>query len=126
MNLDLAPGWSADLERGPDWLFVRLHGSLPFDTQGMDLADRVWKMLEQGLAHRLVLELDEIDLLRSHLIGELVRLHKRVCSRQGVMRVSGLSDSNYDVLKASRLHYRFPRYGTREEAVRGYRPNQPR
>ena len=126
MNLDLAPGWTAELDRGPGWLFVRLQGSTPFDTQGIDLADKVWQLLEQEFGHRLVLELDDVELLRSHLLGELVRLHKRICARDGVMRLSGLSDSNYEVLCSSRLQHRFPRFQNREEAVMGYRPTKPR
>ena len=126
MNLDIAPGWSAELDRGPDWLFVRLHGDTPYETEGTELAERVWCLLEQQLAHRIVIELDEIALLRSHLVGELVRLHKRVYAQEGIMRICGLSDSNYDVLRSSRLHNQFPRYQTREEAVMGARPAQPR
>jgi anti-anti-sigma regulatory factor len=114
------------LDRGPDWLFVRLQAEEPYDSQGTALAERVWQLLEQEFAHRLVVEMDDVELLRSHLIGELVLLHKRVCANHGIMRLSGLSDRNYDVLRSSRLHDRFPRYFTREEAVMAYRPTKPR
>jgi anti-anti-sigma factor len=114
------------LDRGPDWLFVRLQGEQPYDSQGADLAERVWKLLEQEFAHRLVLDLEDVELLRSSLLGELVLLHKRICSQSGVMRICGLSDANYDVLCSSRLNDRFPRYDTRAEAVLGYRPSHPR
>ena len=126
MILDLAPGWSVELDRGPGWLFVRLRGEPPYDAQGIGIADRVWKLLEQEFGHRIVLEMDDVELLRSPLIGELVLLHKRVCSRDGLMRLSGLSDSNYEVLRTNRLHHRFPRFRSRSEAVMGYRPSQPR
>lgn len=126
MNLDLAPGWHVELERGPDWLFVRLKGEPPFDAEGMDLAERVWRMVEQEGAHRVLIELDDIDLLRSPLLGELVRLHKRVASRDGIFRVSGLSQQNYDVLRSSGLHHRLPCYRNRADAVMGFRPTKPR
>jgi anti-anti-sigma factor len=127
VHVDLAPGWTVELDRGPDWLFARLHGPTSSDAEGVPLAERLVAMLDNEFVHRIVLELDEIELLRSPLLGELVRLHKRVCSRDGVMRICGLSDSNYEVLRSSRLHDRFPRYTTREEAVLGYRrPNKPR
>jgi hypothetical protein len=124
--LDLAPGWAVELDRGPGWLFVRLKGDDPSDMQEIDLADRVWKLLEQEFGHRIVVELDDIGLLRSQLIGELVHLHKLVCEHHGVMRVSGLSDRNYEVLRTNRLHHRFPRFQSRTDAVMGYRPSQPR
>jgi hypothetical protein len=124
--LDLAPGWSVELDRGPGWLFVHVRRPATNDPAGIDLAERVWKLLEQEFGSRLVLELDEIGLLRSHLVGELVRLHKRITSRDGVMRVCGLSDNNYEVLRTSQLHQRFPRFRNREEAVMGYRPTKPR
>ena len=126
MILDLAPGWTVELDRGPGWLFVRLRGADLYDAREIDLADRVWGLLEQEFGHRIVLEMDDIDLLRSQLIGELVHLHKLVCSHHGVMRVSGLSDQNYDVLRTNCLHHRFPRFRSRTEAVMGCRPSKPR
>jgi anti-anti-sigma regulatory factor len=83
-------------------------------------------MLDNEFANRVVLELDDLDLLRSPLVSELLRLYKRVSSRDGVMRICGLSDNNYEVLCTSRLNERFPRYHDREEAVMCSRPAKPR
>ncbi len=126
MMLELAPGWNIQLDRGPDWLFVRLIGEAPFDSDGIDFSDRVWVLLQQQFSHRLIIEMDQVDWLRSHLIGELVRLHKRIYTAGGVMRLCGLSDNNQEVLRSSRLAERFPQYANREEAVMGYRPSKPR
>jgi anti-anti-sigma factor len=126
MNVALAQGWNADLDRGPGWLFMRLHGSQPLDAEGLELASRVCQLLENEFANRIVLEMDDVELLRSALIGELVRLHRQISLRDGMMRICGLSDNNYEVLCTSRLQNRFPRYRDREEAVMGYRPLQPR
>jgi hypothetical protein len=49
----------------------------------------------------------------------LVNLHKRIYTHGGLLRIAGLSDDNYRVLVACRLHERFPRYASREEAVMG-------
>ena len=126
MILDLAPGWMLNIDHGPDWLFVRLIGEEPFDTEGIELSSRLGQMLDQEFIHRLVIGMDEIRLLRSHLIGELVSLHKRLQDQGGMLRLAGLSDSNYDVLVLNGLGDRFPRYRTCEDAVMGYRPAQPR
>ena len=122
MMTQLSPGWEAEVDRGPDWLFVRLHGLDPFSTQNSAVSEPIWKLLEQGFAHRLVVELDDLTMLPSQLIGELVVLHKRICANGGMMRLCGLSDSNYAVLETSRLSERFPRFQNREAAVMGRRP----
>lgn len=126
MILDLAPGWTIEVDRGPDWLFFRLHGEEPFETDGIALSALLWQVLEQEFSRRLVIEMDEIRLLRSHLIGELVLLHKRLQSQGGMLRLAGLTDKNYAVLSGCRLADRFPQYRNREDAVMGYRPAKPR
>lgn len=117
-------GWSADVERGPDWLIVRLHPSAACDTETFPMAEYVWDLMRQHFATRLVLELDELPLLRSSLIGQLVLLHKRVHSQGGVLRLASLSDSNQSVLAMMRLDDRFPRYRNRHEAIAGNRDDQ--
>lgn len=122
----LAPGWNFSLERGPDWLFVRLNGPQDGDAAGANLAEKLWGLLQQQFTYRLVLELDELAVLRSHLIGQLVLLHQRIDSHGGLLRLCGLSEENQLALRASRLDACFPLYRDREEAVMGHRPNRPR
>jgi anti-anti-sigma regulatory factor len=118
--------WIFDVERGPDWLFVRprRHG-LAADAAGF--AEQVWALLEQHLTHRLVLELGEVGQLDSRLVGQLSWLYKRIHAHEGIMRVCELSASNEEVLRASRLEGHFPRYRNREDAVLCHaHPKQPR
>jgi anti-anti-sigma factor len=125
MLLELAPEWTLDIDRGPDWLFIRLrppHG----DRGEFPLAEMIWQKLEQCFCYRVVLELDDVTMLRSWIIGELVRLHKRVMTQGGMMRLSGLSSANEAVLRICRMNERFPAYRNRTDAVMGYRPPQPR
>jgi anti-anti-sigma factor len=121
-----ARGWDLELERGPDWLFVRPR---PADVagDGLDLAEQIWSLIEQSFAHRLVLELDGIDRLNSELIGQLICLQKRVHSHDGMLRICGLSEHNQEVLEVSRLGGYLPCYRDREAAVMGHwQPRQPR
>jgi anti-anti-sigma regulatory factor len=53
-------------------------------------------------------------------------LQKRISTHGGVMRVSGLSPSNQQVLRICRLDRQIPHYANREQAVWGQRPQQPR
>ncbi len=74
LNQELGFGWAVEIDRGPDWLFISLHGHEPFDPAGIDLAVRVWRLVDQEFVNRLVLEMDNVPILRSELVGELVRL----------------------------------------------------
>jgi anti-anti-sigma factor len=126
MLLELAPEWTMDIDRGPDWLFIRLQPPHHGDTGEIALAEMIWQKLEQCFCNRVVLEMDGVDFLRSWMIGELVRLHKRVTANGGMLRISGLSREAEAVLRICRLGDRFPNYRNRTDAVMGYRPVQPR
>ena len=126
MLTELALSWTFDVERGPDWLFVKVHAPRNGDAEGIPLAEMIWDLMRQHLAHRVVLDMSELHILRSYAIGQMVQLHKRIYTSGGLMRVCGLSDDNYSVLVACRLNERFPHYATRSDAVMASRPKQPR
>ncbi len=119
--------WNFDVDRGPDWVFVRLRPAHDGGTEENSLAAQVWSILEQSFTYRLVLELDCLDLLQSCLIAQLVMLSKRVHSHDGMLRLCGLSSVNQQVLKVCRLNGCLPNYDNRGDAVMGaQRPMQPR
>lgn len=126
MLLEVAPQWAVEIDRGPDWLFIRLRPPQGADAGEFPLAETIWEKLEQSFCHRVVLELNEVTFLRSWLVGELVKLHKRLVGRGGMMRLCGLSAANQDVLRTCRLADRFPAYRNRTDAIMGHRPTQPR
>lgn len=116
-------GWELKLERGPDGLVIQVCYPHPDCCEEPPLAEEVWKLLERHFVYRLVLELGEIDLLNSYLLGQLIVLHKRIRDHGGLLRLAGLSSMNRDVLKVHGLCDRFPVYSNREDAVM---PRQPR
>lgn len=121
-----AEGCDLDLSRGPGWLFVRVRNFDPDCPEADRLAERIWSLLERHLVYRLVLELDEVELLRSILIAQLLLLQRRIARHDGVIHLSGLSPHNREVLETCRLADRLPTYGDRVEAVMGGTPTQPR
>jgi anti-anti-sigma factor len=124
--LAVAPGCELEVERGPGWLLVKIR-SLDDPLAEPPLADSLWDLLQRHFTYRLVLELDQVKVLNSHLIGQLVRLYKRIVEHDGVMRLCGLSPYNLDVMRTCRLQDRFRSYRDREEAVMGRsRPRHPR
>lgn len=101
--LPLAHDWSATISRDGQWWVVRLHpGPRPFgDVIG--LVQPLWLALEERWATLVVIEMDEIEFLSSSLMGELVRLYKRIANRQGAMRLCGLRPECESALHVCRL-----------------------
>ena len=126
MLVELAPEWTMDLDRGPDWLFIRLRPPRQEGAAEIPLAEMIWKQLEQSFCYRLVLELDDVQLLRSWMVGELVRLHKRITTQGGTLRLCGLSAANEEALRSCRLLDHFPAFDNRHDAVMGHQPRRPR
>ncbi|NLF08191.1 MAG: STAS domain-containing protein [Pirellulaceae bacterium] len=123
--LAIAPGCELEVQRGPDLLVVRIKNFDPTEPDSSSLVDRIWNILEQHFTYRLVLEMDEVPLLNSDLIDQLIDLSWRIEKRDGVLRLCGLSPANLRVLRACRLDKRLPPYRDSQEAVMG-RPRQPR
>ena len=117
--LAIAPGWQLEVDRGPGWLLVRLKSPDEGASDTPPLAEELWSLLRRHFVCRLALELDEIGLLDSHMLGQLVLLDKRIREHDGVMRLCGLSSFNQQVLRLHGLDARFPTYGDLEEAVMG-------
>ncbi len=114
-----------EVDRGPDWLLVKIKHLA--DSADTPLARNLWSLLEQHFTYRLVLEMDEVDMLDSHLIGQLLALGKRIQDRDGILRLCGLSEHNQQMLDTCRLSNHFLSYRNREEAVLGPgRPHNPR
>ena len=111
------------VDRGPDWLFVRLH---PDEAHLDDIADRLWSLLNQHFIHRLVLEMDDVKFLPSQLIGQLVMLQKRVLQHEGALRLCGLTSSCAEALHFCRLDRALPNFDCREDAVHGCHVVKPK
>jgi anti-anti-sigma regulatory factor len=125
--LATALGCELDVERGPDWLLIRVKNGHMAESDAVPLVERLWSLLEQHFTHRLVLELDGIGELGSFLVGQLLELYQRIEEHDGVMRVCGLSPDNCKVLHACHLDERLLPYTNRREAVMGHSsPELPR
>ena len=119
VQVPLACGWDLDVQRGPDWLFVRPRHSGETASDELDLAEHLWSLLEQNLTHRLVLEMHELDCLSPELIDQLVSLQKRIHGHEGTLRICGLSDGNECRLEDSGVSHLLPHFCDREAAVMG-------
>jgi anti-anti-sigma factor len=115
---EVCEDWGLDVHRGPDWLFVRLK---PGTQDPGDMADKLWNLADRHFIYRMVLEMDQVDVLPSRLMGQLVTLQKRVRQRQGALRLCGLRDECAEALHFCRLDQALPAFESREAAVLGQR-----
>jgi hypothetical protein len=126
--LETLTHWQLNVQRGPDWLFVQLvppeQPGLANDADGV--AEQVWEVVQQHFCYRVVIELDRVGLLYSSLLGQLILLSKRIYSHQGILRMSGVSENNLDVLRTCRLEAALPSYHNRGDAVMGHNLRKPR
>lgn len=119
-------GWELKVERGPDWLWVKLEHPDPLATDNPPFADDVWAVMERHFTRRLVLELDDVNLLDSAVLGQLVMLDKRIRECGGLLRLTGVSPFNQEVLRAHGLDGRFAVYCDLADAVMGGYPRRPK
>jgi anti-anti-sigma factor len=112
-------GCELDVDRGPDWLLVKVRRLEIDDSDPPPLAEQLWALAQKHFTYRLVLELDRVHVLNSYLIGQLIQLYKRIREHDGVLRLCGLSPYNRRVLHTCALDDRFPAFENREEAVMG-------
>jgi anti-anti-sigma factor len=125
--LATAPGFELEVERGPGWLMVRIGGFEGDFADSCLLADQLWSLMERHFTYRMVVELDEIQMLNSHLLGQLIQLHRRAEKRAGKVRICGVSEYNRRVLHSTHLDELLKPYHSRHDAVMGdNRPLQPR
>jgi anti-anti-sigma factor len=117
--LATVPGCEFEVQRGPDWLLVRVVSLSLEPSESSSLAEQIWSLLELHLTHRLVLQLDQVPKLNSHVLGDLLQVRRQIDAHGGIMRLCGLSPRNRRALRAAGLDGVFLPYRTCEEAVRG-------
>ena len=105
------------VERGPNWLFLRLH---PSKTNNYDsLADQLWAVLGCHFTYRVVLELDEFDTLPANMIDQLAELQSRIASRGGWLRLCRPSESAQRAIEQARVDELLKSHTCRAYAVAG-------
>ncbi len=124
--LAIAPGWELKVERGPQWLWVKLEHPEPLCSDCPPLAEQVLSLMERHFVHRLVLELDDLDLLNSYLLGQLIVLDRHIREQDGLLRLTGVSPHNQEVLETHGLKGRFALYSDLTDAVMTRYPRWPR
>lgn len=116
-TFDLDFGWRATLYDEQGWRVVRLHpGPTPLgDVPG--LVGALWDRLGLPPGEHLLVEMDDVEFVGSSLMGELVRLHKRIATTGGVLHLAGLRPDCRMAMHTCRLDTVLPCYDSRAEAL---------
>ena len=94
--LATAAGYEFDVERGPDWLLIRIQAGKPVLSSPRPRSkSRNW--WRKHFVYRAVLDLHGVPELTSDLIGELVELDRYILGHDGVLRVCGFRRGWSDV-----------------------------
>jgi hypothetical protein len=112
-------GLELNVDRGPNWLFVKLSAKDKSLDQVPQIADKLWSISSRHFIYRLVLELEELKELQSELLSQLVMLQERLAQCGGALRLCGLSSECEEALHTYHLDSALPNHPTRTAAVMG-------
>jgi hypothetical protein len=112
-------GLELNVDRGPNWLFVKLRMKNSPHVAVPNLADKLWSIASRHFIYRLVLELEELDELPSGVMGQLILLQERLSQCGGALRICGLSPECEESLQSFHMTSALPNHASREEAVMG-------
>ena len=119
MVTHLVDGLKLTVDRGPNWLFVKLRPSRNWTEHLPQLADELWSIASRHFIYRLVLELEELKSLPPGLMEQLVLLHDRLAESDGALRICGLSAKCAQALCDAGLDAALPNHPTRDAAIHG-------
>jgi len=109
-------GWDVAVERGPDWLFLRLESGTPGAGDG-SLTDRLLGTIRANRAHRVVLELERVESIDATLLDAIATVGTQVRGDGGMIRVCGLSENTLRQLRKSPAGRELPHFESRSAAV---------
>jgi anti-sigma B factor antagonist len=119
VSVHVIDGLELNVDRGPNWLFVKLRTKSSPHVAVPNFADKLWSIATRHFIYRLVLELEELDELPSGMMSQLVLLQERLSQCGGALRICGLSPECEESLQSFHLTSALPNHASREEAVMG-------
>ena len=119
MPVHVVDGLEMDVDRGPNWLFVKLRTKKNPRVVVPQIADKLFSISSRHFIYRLVLELEELEELPSGMMGQLVLLQERLAQCGGALRICGLSPECEETLHTCHLESALPNHASREDAVMG-------
>ncbi len=112
-------GLELNVDRGPNWLFVKLRSRETPRAEVTQIAEKLWSISSRHFIYRLVLELEDLEELPSGMMGQLVMLQNRLAQCGGALRICGLSAECEETLHSCQLDSALPNHPSRAAAVMG-------
>ncbi len=112
-------GFKLSIDRGPNWLFVKLRPNKHFAADIVHVADELYAIASRHFTYRLVLELEELRQMPVDLVDQLVILQERLLQSDGSLRICGLSADCARKLREAHLDAAIPNFATRQAALLG-------
>ena len=119
MAIHNVDGLEFNVDRGPNWLFVKLKTREAAESAVPQIADKLWSISSRHFIYRVVLELDDLDQMPSGMMGQLITLQTRLAQCGGALRICGLSPECEETLHNCQLDSALPNHPSREAAVMG-------
>lgn len=115
-------GYEISVNRGPNWLFLRLGGSPT--GKAASLGEQLWGVVSKHFVYRVVLEFSsDTQSLSTKEVQQLDEFRKQLESHDGALRVCGLSKKCAERLEQqcseSKTRSRLTSHATVVEAVFG-------
>jgi len=80
-------GLELNVDRGPNWLFVKLRTREAPKGEVPQFAEKLWSISSRHFIYRLVLELENLEEMPSGMMGQLVMLQERLSQCGGALRI---------------------------------------
>ena len=112
-------GLELNVDRGPNWLFVKLRKREAPQGDVPQFAEKLWSISSRHFIYRLVLELEDLEELPSGMMGQLVMLQERLSQCGGALRICGLSPECEETLNNCHIDSALQNHPSREAAVMG-------
>ena len=112
-------GLELNVDRGPNWLFVKLRTREAARAAVPQFAEKLWSISSRHFIYRLVLELEDLEELPSGMMGQLVMLQERLAQCGGALRICGLSPECEETLQSCQVDSALQNHPSREAAVMG-------
>ena len=115
--------YDVGVERGPDWLFVKLFPPELFSPEtdaprrGGDLGHALWNVAREHGMSRMVVELDGVGQVDDRLLEGLEVLAGLMLREGGLVRLCGLDGLNLERYESCRVAEHLPHFSCRCEAV---------
>lgn len=113
-----AGGLRYRVDRGPNWLFVKLTDQQMRDRNAT-LAEDLWGVCVQHFTYRLVLEMDDVKNLPAGVTKQLEELRERLTALGGALRLCGANEDCQQTLSGVHQAVTLKSHANRAEAVQG-------